>query len=62
VLKTVCQFALYSLVIHMLLVLFPLSRYLQLEDQSEKEILPYLWQSDSGTKNARGVSRRLWLF
>lgn len=42
VLKTVCQFALYCLIIHMLIVLFLLSHYLQLEDQSEKEILPYL--------------------
>lgn len=49
-LKTVCQFALYCLVIHMLILLFQLSHYLQLGDQSEKEILSYLWQSDWNKK------------
>lgn len=46
VLKTFCQCALSCLVIHVLTVLFLLSRCLQLEDQSEKETLPSLWQSD----------------
>lgn len=41
VLKTACRFALYCLLIHMLIVLFLLSHYPQLEDQSEREIPPY---------------------
>lgn len=48
-LKMVCQCALSCLVIHMLTVLFLLSHYLQLEDQSEKETLPFLRQSDIQT-------------
>lgn len=47
-LRRVCQ-CVVCLVIHMLTVLFLLSHYLQLEDQSEKETLPSLSQSDRQT-------------
>lgn len=48
-LRRVCQCALSCLVVHVLTVLFLLSHYLQLEDQSEKETLPSLSQSDRQT-------------
>lgn len=57
-----CQFVTQGRGICILIVMFLLSHYLQLEDQSEKEIRHHLWQSDSGTKNASEVSCCLKLF
>lgn len=57
-----CQFVTREIGICILIVMFLLSHYLQLEDQSEREIRHHLWQSDSGTKNASEVSCCLKLF